>query len=82
MRLTSKSNGVLLIVLVGFVDVVNDQRSTKTIDIMAFVVTVDPIGTVLLDWNGVCKVGTWGDGALSDHGGTIHLGIAGLEKTV
>jgi len=73
---------VLLVVGVGLLGVVDDQGSTETIYVVALVVTVDPVGTVLLNWDGVGEVGTWGDGALSDHGRTIVLGVAGLEETV
>lgn len=78
----SKGDGVLLVVLVGLVGVMDNQGTAKTIDVLASVVTVDPVGTVLLDGDGVSEVGAWGDGALGDHGGTIELGIAGLEETV
>lgn len=78
----SKGDGVLLVVLVGLVGVVDNQGATKTVDVLASVVTMDPVGTVLLDGDGVSEVGAWGDGALGDHGGTIELGIAGLEETV
>lgn len=73
---------MLLVVGVGLLGVVDDQGSTETIDVVALVVTVDPVGTVLLNWDGVGEVGTWGDRALSDHGRTIVLGVAGLEETV
>lgn len=78
----SKGEGVLLVVLVGLVGVVDNQGSAETIDVLASVVTMDPVGTVLLNGDGVGEVGAWGDGALGDHGGTIHLGVAGLEETV
>ena len=60
----------------------DDQRSTETIDILTLSVTVDPVGTVLLNGNRVSEVGARRDGALSNHGRTIHLGIACLEQTV
>lgn len=60
----------------------DNQGSTETIDILALVMAVDPVGTVLLNGDGVGEVATWGDGALGDHGRAIHLGVAGLEETV
>jgi len=81
-KLTSKGNGILVIVLVGLVGVVDDEGTTKTIDVLTLEMSMDPVSTVLLNWDGVREVGTWRDGALSDHGRAIHLVVAGLEKTV
>ena len=60
----------------------DDQRGTKTIDVLTTEMSVDPVSTVLFNWDGVGEVGAWGNGALGDHGGTIELGVAGLEETV
>jgi len=82
-ELTSKGKGVFLIVFVGLVDVVDDQRCTKSIHILAQVMTVDPVGTRLArDWDRVREVGTWRERALGHHRGAVHLVVTDLEKTV
>lgn len=60
----------------------DDKGSTESINVVALVVAMDPVGAILFDGDSVGEICSWRDGTLGDHGGAIHLAVSCLEETV